>query len=118
MAGLLSAVTSPKLGALSDRYGRTRVLILASAGALTGEIITIIAAKNPETFPTNWLFLGYFLDGLCGSFTAAMAISNSYAADCTPPHKRNVAFGYFFGCLFTGIAVGPLITGSDRKSVV
>lgn len=112
VSGLLSAFTSPRIGALSDRYGRTRMLMFTSCGALTGEIITIIAATNPETFPVNLLYIGSIVDGLAGSFIAGMAISNSYAADCTPPHKRNEAFGYFHGCLFTGVALGPLLSGA------
>lgn len=114
--GVLSAIMSPILGSLSDRYGRLRILTITSAGTLIGELLTITAARNPETFTISWLFLGYISEGLCGSFTAAMAISNCYAADCTPPHKRNIAFGYFHGCLFTGIAVGPLLAGSIIKA--
>lgn len=111
IAGLLSAITSPKLGALSDRYGRKRILVLTSLGTVIGEVITICAATYPETFPVNLLLLSYAVDGLTGSFIVAMAISNSYATDCTPPAQRNVAFGYFHGCLFTGIAIGPIVAG-------
>ena len=111
IAGLLSAITSPKLGALSDRYGRKKILVITSIGTICGEIITICAATYPESFPVDLLLLGYALDGLTGSFIVAMAIANSYATDCTPPAQRNVAFGYFHGCLFTGIAVGPIIAG-------
>ena len=111
ISGLLSAVIAPKLGALSDRYGRKRILSITTCGMLLGEIITIMAANYPETFNVNFILLGYGFDGLCGSFIASMAISHSYAADCTPPDKRNVVFGYFHGCLFTGVALGPLLAG-------
>lgn len=111
IAGLLSAITSPKLGALSDRYGRKRILIFTSTGTLCGEIITICAAKYPETFPVSLLLLAFALDGLTGSFIVAMAMANSYATDCTSPATRNVAFGYFHGCLFTGLAIGPILAG-------
>ncbi|KAL8658803.1 MAG: hypothetical protein Q9202_007420 [Teloschistes flavicans] len=111
ITGLLSAVTSPKLGALSDRYGRTRMISLVSAGMLFTEVLTILAARMPETFSVNWLLLGFVADGLCGSFVASLALTNAYVADCTPPAKRNVSFGYFQGVLFTGIAFGPLLAG-------
>lgn len=111
LAGLLSAVTSPKLGALSDRYGRKPILIFTSMGTILGEIITIFAATYPETFPVWILLVGFALDGLTGSFIVAMAIANTYATDCTPPNMRNVAFGYFHGCLFTGLALGPILAG-------
>jgi len=111
IAGLLSAVTSPRLGALSDRYGRTKILAVTSLGSVLGEVIVIIAATYPENFPVNWILLGFVAEGISGSFVCAMAISNAYAADCTPPAKRNVAFGYLHGCLFTGIALGPILAG-------
>jgi hypothetical protein len=100
---------SPKLGSISDRHGRIRMLVLSSLGAFCGEIITILAAKYPDTVKYQWLLLGAVLDGLCGSFTTGMAITHAYAADCTPPPRRAVAFGYFHACLFAGIALGPLI---------
>ncbi|KAL1305920.1 hypothetical protein AAFC00_004063 [Neodothiora populina] len=111
IAGLLSAITSPRLGALSDRYGRTKILSLTSIGTIAGEVITILAAKYPEKVAVNWILVGFAVDGICGSFIAAMAISNAYATDVTAPAKRNIAFGYFHGCLFTGIAIGPILAG-------
>ncbi|KAF2678100.1 tetracycline-efflux transporter-like protein [Lentithecium fluviatile CBS 122367] len=110
-SGILAAITSPKLGALSDRYGRKKLLVLTTCGTLVGELLTILAAKYPEVVHVNWILVGYAIDGLCGSFIVGMAIAHSYATDCTPPQKRNVAFGYFHACLFTGIAVGPVVAG-------
>ncbi|KAE9370812.1 MFS general substrate transporter [Stipitochalara longipes BDJ] len=107
--GALSAVMAPKLGALSDRFGRLRLLIITSFGGFLGEIITILAGTYPDTIHYRWLLVGAVFDGLCGSFTAGMALTHAYAADCTPPPKRAMAFGYFHACLFSGIAIGPLI---------
>lgn len=116
LAGGLSAITAPKLGALSDRYGRKIILMTTSIGTIVGEIITICAATYPESFPVNLILVGFAVDGLTGSFIVAMAIANAYAADCTPPSRRNVAFGYFHGCLFTGIAIGPIVAGYIVKA--
>lgn len=115
-AGLISAATSPKLGALSDRYGRVQILGITVLGMVLCEIIIIIVATYPNSFSVNWILLAYALDGLGGSFTAAMAISYAYASDCTIPDKRNVAFGYYHGCLFGGIALGPVLAGSIVKA--
>lgn len=111
IAGILAAISSPKLGALSDRYGRKPILIVTSIGTIAGEIITIFAALYPETFPVPVLLLSFALDGLTGSFLVAMSMSNAYATDCTPPTQRNVAFGFFHASLFTGIALGPIMAG-------
>jgi MFS family permease len=113
--GLLSAYVAPRLGHLSDRYGRRRLLALASCGGLLGEAITILAAKFPQTVDYRWLILGSVFDGMTGSFTAGNILSQSYTSDCTPPSKRAVAIGYIHACLFTGLALGQFLGGEIVK---
>lgn len=111
LTGMLSSLTAPKMGSLSDRYGRTRLMIVCSIGGIIAEIITILAAKYPETVPYQFMLVGSFFDGLTGSFTAGSVLSHAYTSDCTPPSKRGVAIGYLHSCLFTGLAFGPLLAG-------
>lgn len=80
------------------------------------EIITILAAKYPNNVDYTWLLLGSVFEGLCGSFTAGMALTHAYASDCTPPPKRAVAFGYFHACLFSGVALGPFLAAFTFKA--
>ncbi|KAH4046887.1 hypothetical protein HBH49_174460 [Parastagonospora nodorum] len=110
-SGILSAITSPKLGALSDRHGRKKFLIFNTIGTLFAEVLTILAAKYPDIFHVNWILVGYCIEGVTGSFIVGMAIAHSYASDCTSPQKRTVAFSYFHACLFGGIAIGPALSG-------
>ena len=109
IAGLLSAITSPKIGELSDLYGRVRMLTAVVSSSLIMEALTVYAATQTQTFNVYWLYVGWIFEGLGGSFIAGMALANSYATDTTTPAKRNLAFGYFHGCLFTGIALGPIV---------
>ena len=116
IAGLFSAFTSPKLGEISDRFGRRKLTALAAVGSIIGESFLILAARYPDKVSVNWILFGEVFDGLCGSFTSAIALTYAYTSDCTAPSKRAVAFAYFHGCLFTGIAVGPLISGFIVKA--
>lgn len=111
LSGVFSAIISPHLGSLSDRIGRKKIIVCASFGALAAEIVTIIVGSSGGKISVYWILLGALLDGLCGSFTTAMALAFAYAADCSPPERRNVAFGYFHGTLFSGIALGPILAG-------
>lgn len=111
ITGLFAAITTPQFGSLSDRVGRKKVILLASFGGIVMEIITILVAKYPKSVSVNWLLLGALTDGLCGSFNTGMALAFAYASDCTPQERRNIAFGYFHGVLFTGIALGPVLAG-------
>lgn len=111
IVGLLSAVIAPKLGQLSDMYGRTRWLAISAVGGLVAEVIIIFAAKFPDTVNYRWIILGSVFDGLGGSFTAASLLGHSYASDCTPPSRRGVAIGYIHACIFAGLALGPVLAG-------
>ncbi|KAK2737792.1 hypothetical protein FQN55_000903 [Onygenales sp. PD_40] len=109
--GTLAAIASPKLGVLSDGFGRNRVIALATLGTFLAQCVMVFVAANVDWVPVNLLLLAAVFDGMFGSVTTAVALTQSYAADCIPPERRNVAFGYFHGVLFSGIAVGPLVAG-------
>lgn len=111
ISGCLSAIVSPRLGDLSDRYGRMPLLSLSVAGTLCSELFVTFMAAYPEQASIYWLLVAAFVDGLCGSFTLALSLVHSYGADCTAPERRNVVFGYFHATLFTGIALGPFLFG-------
>lgn len=108
LSGIFSAIVTPYLGLLSDRIGRRKTIACSTLGLLAESIITIVVASNTGILSVYTLLIGSLLEGLCGSFTAAMSVSMAYASDCTPPDRRNVAIGYFYGVLFAGIAIGPL----------
>jgi MFS family permease len=116
LSGTLCAFSSPRLGALSDRYGRTKILAITACGMLLGDVITITAASFPGTISVWWILTEFAFGGLAGSFIATMAIIQSYAADCTIPAKRSAVFGYLHGCMFTGIAIGPFLGGIIVKA--
>ena len=116
ISGTLCAFSSPRLGALSDRYGRRLILAVTALGMLLGDIITITAASFPDSISVYWVLVEFGFGGLAGSFIATMAVIQSYAADCTPPARRSVVFGYLHGCMFTGIAVGPILGGLVIKA--
>lgn len=116
ISGTLCAFSSPRLGALSDRYGRRLILAVTALGMLLGDIITITAASFPDSVSVYWILVEFGFGGLAGAFIATMAVIQSYAADCSPPARRSVVFGYLHGCMFLGIAIGPVLGGLIIKA--
>lgn len=93
---------APLLGALSDRFGRRPVLLIALAGLAIDYFILAIA---PTLF---WLIFARMLAGISGAtFTTATA----YIADITPPEKRAANFGLIGAAFGIGFIFGPLLGG-------
>jgi DHA1 family tetracycline resistance protein-like MFS transporter len=99
---LMQFIFSPVLGALSDQYGRRRVILISCFGLGVDYIFMALA-------PTLWLlFIGRIISGITGaSFTAAGA----YIADVTPPEKRAAGFGMMGAAWGLGFVLGPALGG-------
>ncbi len=93
---------APVTGALSDRFGRRPILLLALAGFAIDYTLMGFA-------PTlAWLFLGRFVAGIFGaSYTTASA----YIADISPPEKRSANFGLLGAAFGLGFIIGPAVGG-------
>lgn len=99
---LMQFVGSPILGSLSDRFGRRRIILIATAGSAIDYVIMALA-------PTlTWLFVARTIAG----FTAGvMATANAYIVDVTPPEKRAGAFGLLGAAFGIGFIIGPALGG-------
>lgn len=99
---LMQFLGSPILGSLSDRFGRRRIILIATAGSA---IDYVIMASAPSL---AWLFVARTIAG----FTAGVfATANAYIVDVTPPEKRAGAFGMLGGAFGIGFVLGPLLGG-------
>ncbi len=100
--GLMQFGFAPVLGALSDRFGRRPVLLVALG--MTG-VEYVIQAMAPTL---TWLYIGRVLAGITGaSFTTASA----YIADVSPPDKRAQNFGLIGAAFGVGFIAGPALGG-------
>ncbi len=99
---LMQFIGSPILGALSDRFGRRRIILIATAGSAVDYVIMALA-------PTlGWLFLARVVAGFTGG---VMATANAYIVDVTPPERRAAAFGMLGGAFAVGFILGPALGG-------
>jgi MFS transporter, DHA1 family, tetracycline resistance protein len=98
----LQFLTSPFIGALSDRYGR-RPILLASNLAIGFDFIMMALATSMPL-----LFFGRLINGLV---SANFSTASAYIADVTPPDKRVQAFGLMGAAFGMGFVVGPALGG-------
>jgi DHA1 family tetracycline resistance protein-like MFS transporter len=99
---LMQFTCSPLLGALSDRFGRRRVILISNFGLGLDYILMALAPS------LSWLFVGRVISGItsAGHTTAA-----AYIADVTPPERRAAAFGMLGASFGLGFVMGPALGG-------
>jgi MFS transporter, DHA1 family, tetracycline resistance protein len=93
---------APTMGALSDRFGRRRVILISNLGLGLDYIVMALAPSVP------WLLFGRVIAGLCG---ASIAPALAYTADVTPPEKRAASFGLINASFGVGFVIGPALGG-------
>ena len=99
---LMQFVCSPILGSLSDRFGRRRIILIATAGSAIDYVIMACA-------PTlAWFFVARIV---AGSTAGVLATANAYIADVTPPEKRAQSFGLLGAAFGIGFIIGPALGG-------
>jgi DHA1 family tetracycline resistance protein-like MFS transporter len=93
-------VAAPVLGALSDRYGRRRLLLLALAGSMLSLALTGVAAS---------LFVLLLARTVAGGFGGAIAVGQAYAVDLVEKRQRTRALGLVGASIGLGFVFGPAV---------
>jgi DHA1 family tetracycline resistance protein-like MFS transporter len=99
---LMQFFSMPVVGALSDRFGRRRVILLSNLG-LGLDYVLMALAPN-----LAWLFVGRVISGITA---ASVSTGMAYIADVTPPEKRAAAFGRVGIAFGLGFVLGPALGG-------
>ena len=97
------AVMSPKMGSLTDRYGRKRFMML---GVGADVVLGILTGLVPSW---EWLLAIRVLNGAVSS--AAMLASETLLIDLVSPLKRGEASGYIMSMNMVGRNLGPMLGG-------
>ena len=100
---LLSTITMPVYGKLSDQFGRKPFLIFAIVSFMAGSVVGALAQDM------NWLIFARALQGLGGG--GLMILSQAVIADVIPPRDRGRYMGIIGGVFAFSSVAGPLIGG-------
>jgi MFS family permease len=96
-----SAMSAPFTGALADRVGKRRILIVTSL-AIAGFSATYAFVSSVPLMLGLVIVHGCFWSGL-------LTASGAYLADIIPPHRRAEGLGYYGFSTLLAIAVAPSI---------
>jgi MFS family permease len=104
-------ISSPLLGAISDRYGRRVVLIYSQFGSAVGYLLLGIVMQYHWTTPAVALGLFYIsrlIDGLSGG---NVSTAQAYISDVTTAENRSKGMGVIGAAFGVGFALGPSVGG-------
>ena len=100
--GATNFVSSPILGALSDRFGRRPVLLSGFMGLALSFWVTGLATAL-------WMLI--VVRVFNGAMQANAAVANAYVADITAPADRARRFGLVGAMFGLGFTLGPALGG-------
>lgn len=103
--GLMTFITAPVLGELSDVYGRKRLLTL---GVATLAISQFVFGFGIEIASIPLLF---FARAIAGMAAANISIAQAAIADVSAPNERAKNFGLIGAAFGIGFILGPLLSG-------
>jgi MFS transporter, DHA1 family, tetracycline resistance protein len=99
LKGLLSFVSSPLFGKLSDRIGRKYCLL-----------VTVLGTTLPVLFLafSNNMVLYSVALSISGFFSATFALTFAYISDCVSSQKRAPAYGLALATFGLSFTIGPI----------
>jgi DHA1 family tetracycline resistance protein-like MFS transporter len=99
---IMQFVFAPVLGALSDRFGRRKVILASIAGMAIDQLFMAFAPG------LIWLLVGRMVAGLTAANVTA---ANAYIADVSGPQDRAKNFGMMGAAFGVGFITGPALGG-------
>ncbi len=99
---LMQFVSSPFLGALSDRFGRRPLLLISLAGGAVDYFLMGVSNS------LSLLFIGRLIAGISG---ASFTVASAYIADISDDSNRSKNFGILGAGFGIGFVAGPALGG-------
>ena len=99
---LAQFICTPILGALSDRYGRKRIIIISLCVEVASFALTALASTLPL------LLIARVIGGIGASNIGS---AQAVVSDVTPPEKRAAGMGAIGAAIGLGFVVGPALGG-------
>ena len=100
---LCSLISSPILGALSDRVGRRGILLFTQIATTIAYVMLGLGGS------LAMVFFSRMIEGFAGG---GLGVTQAYISDVTEPHERGRAYALLGATFGVGFIVGPALGGT------
>ncbi|KAG0202784.1 hypothetical protein BGX28_004794 [Mortierella sp. GBA30] len=97
---------------LSDKHGRTRVMLVTSVNAFFMVAAIIAMGRWWDQIGLPLMVAASLVSGLLGGVGLVGALGLAYAADCTDPSRRSLVYSWLHAGFFLGLAIGSFLGGA------
>lgn len=102
---MVNVIATPILSALSDAFGRKKLILVGTTGAL---LFALTAALGVLIGSLSLLFLSCILRG---AFSRTNPIAQAVIGDIAPREKKILYMGYLQTAISLGAFIGPIVGG-------
>ena len=110
-AALVAVLLLPFIAALSDEFGRRKIMSLTPLGQLLQSIVIVCILSGGLRFPTWLMVLVGLLPGIVGDISGLFVITSSYIADVSSVETRTLRINLLESAAIISALVASLSSG-------
>ncbi len=103
---LLGTASVGYWASLSDKYGRTKLMLLGPIGSLFSLCALVAEGLWWDQIGLPLMVLASLVNGVMGGIGLGGALGMAYAADCTDPSRRSLVYSWLHAGLFLFLGIG------------
>ncbi|KAI1317553.1 hypothetical protein EDD11_008247 [Mortierella claussenii] len=116
LTGIASTFSIGYYSSLSDKHGRRIIMVLAFFSSFLNLAGIVVMGMFWDQVGLPLMIMSGLVNGLLGGTSLGLTMALAYAADCTDPAKRSLAFSWIHAALYMGLALGPFIGGTIARA--
>ncbi|KAF9285807.1 hypothetical protein BGZ68_003550 [Mortierella alpina] len=116
LGGIAGTLSVGYWASLSDKYGRTRLMLLGPIGSLFSLCALIAEGRWWDEIGLPLMVFASLVSGLMGGIGLGGALGMAYAADCTDPSRRSLVYSWLHAGLFLFLGIGSFLGGTLARA--
>ncbi|KAF9575764.1 hypothetical protein EC968_001551 [Mortierella alpina] len=116
LGGIAGTVSVGYWASLSDKYGRTKLMLLGPIGSIFSLCALVAEGRWWDQIGLPLMVVASLVSGVLGGIGLGGALGMAYAADCTEPSRRSLVYSWLHAGLFLFLGIGSFSGGTLARA--